>query len=382
MLVTTYKHAKMNMKKFANVSTASSASQFAKAVSYASMIMKENGERFADAAVITELLTMMSVSKKCNHKSNTHKGSISHERVPSDVDKIATQIELMGTNATTNTTENMPTRVNAVTSAIISTIQTMVEFSHTIAFSHTDSHRLVISDVHSTLYAAVIVFAFRIMYLSNNWNSNVEMIVIAEPNTFTSMSVYVGPTDGVTMIKCTDKVVDMYKILSSSRNVNLMVHTYTTEVARMFASTNSNTNANMCWITNLETYQSASVIDSVTSCMDVIAEAVSCSNPNANTIRISTVITHPDVFKNKVASGATYADWFTRLRWFNSMIRHMDVKGMCFDCRVAFTIASPMLLLIKSEDEVVDAVTAANEVANYNAFVGVSGIVDLIDTST
>ena len=69
-------------------------------------------------AVLTEVVTMASVSTKCCHRPPPGTNSITYERCPSDPRKIVSQLDLMNVNMTSDTCANAKTRSNMVASSI------------------------------------------------------------------------------------------------------------------------------------------------------------------------------------------------------------------------------------------------------------------------
>jgi len=367
----------LTVKKFSNVSTIPALAKFGSMVADAHKIIIASGENCRDFAVIAELMMMMSVSRKCNHKSSTNRNSISYERVPANINTIATQFEMMNMNMTTSTIRNTPTRHNRVTSAIIQTIQTITDFSTRI--DNVKTNVIVITNVHSTMYAAVIVFAFRNVYVSKGWGTNVKMIIMAGADTIESMNFYMGVIESVELVLSTDRVMDTYRVMSSNANSNMTVETYMTEVARMCTSVSPCRNTVLCWITNLNTYASVGIINDIIPRSSSIMEAVPCSDPSSNMVRIVTTTVSDNTFDNRVAIINNIPNPFSCLRWFNNMIRHMDISGMCFDCTAAYMVAKPMIDSIGSKDEVISVNAGVDELPSYFAIVSTVGLVNLID---
>ena len=364
-------------KRFSNMNAMQAVNEIDNVIVDAHKTAAANRETFEDKAVVTELMTMMMLSKKCNHRSSTNRGSISYERVPANVSAVATQFELMSMGMTTSTIKNTPTRYNKVTSAIIQTIQTMVDFSTRI--DNAVLNVIMITDVHSTIYASLIAFVFRNMCISKSWNGAAKMIMMVHADMAESVDIYVAATEYVEIIKYTDKATDTYKTMTSISDANVTVHTHTTEIAKMYTSANAHKKVNLCWITDLTTYDSVSMISNVITSSNSVMEAVPCSDPLMNTVRIATVTMSANTIDNKTAIVYGIPNPFSCLRWFNNMIRHMDIDGMCFDCKIAYAVAMPIVVSIQYGDESEMTSAGNDELANFSTVVGTAGIVNLVD---
>ena len=77
------------------------------------------------------------------------------------------------------------------------------------------------------------------------------------------------------------------------------------------------------------------------------SEAVLCSDPEAKTIRTTPSHLDSNMRARKSRSTDPRKSYFGRMRWFKNMIRHMNIDGVCFDCRIALMLARLGAISIK-----------------------------------
>lgn len=351
--------------------------EYGKVVKHAHTIMKKNGEAFLDLAVLAESFTMASISTKCNHTSSRYTSSVSYERVPTDMTKIVTQLDLMHMPMTTNTTTNTKARVNPVSSSISCIIATMVEFSERIENMQKSRHTIVVTDVMSVIHAAMIVFAFRSFYLSKNWHEGIGLVVLAREDTVIGMNRYIGSKDNVIVTTSTDDTTEVFKILNTNEDVNVTVHTHSHQIVNMCLYPSSDINIIVNFVMSVKTIENERTLSLLCARMNGVVEAVPCSDPDLNVVRVSPALVNGDVSRRSIRLMNGNTSRIALMRWYNNMIRHMDLNGACIDCQIMFRIARPLALAMSDGDENENTVRITDAITDFSARVSTKGMVDL-----
>lgn len=374
-----YDYTTINMTAISNRNVMELVDEFVDSMRSGNKIMNENGESFVDAAVLTETLTMGYLSRRCDHTASSSSNTISYERTPKDSTKISTQLDVMNMEMTTNLAKNLKTRKNPVTSALICGIASMIELAERIKTTNEEQFTIIYTNLYSVTHAATIVFAFRNLRACYDWGSKVELILIVDPDTVAAMNAYIGSIENVKMNSTKDVIMEVFKILNHSdyRNTHVTVYTHLIEIAKMCNVAFNDLNVVINLVTTLKTLSDENVIKRLIEETNSIVEAVPCSDPDENVIRVTPSFLSTDPSKRKFKTTERIVSYYSRLKWFNNMIRHMNLDGVCYDCRIAYKVSSSIANAIVSKDENDDESMIEDPLKKFEVIVGTTGIVDL-----
>ncbi|KAI6986054.1 hypothetical protein KC359_g8914 [Hortaea werneckii] len=366
----------MHSTVFCNDNVFGLLDSYAEMMSHGSSILKKNDMMYVDAAVLTETITMGHLSMNCNHTSSTNKGSISYERPPKNVNKIATQLDSMMMGMTTNTVGKLKTRSNEVSSHIACGIMSLVEFAQRIEESNLDEATILFTDVLSVMHAAVIVFVFANMRASRDWGPGINLTMLMKPNTSEAMDAYIGLKENTQIMPCTDSIFETYRILNDNMTKNLTVYTCSDQIANMCLSDYEGSKPILNFITNVNTIPRQTEVLNIYSRMDGVMEAVPCSKPEENTIRITPTINDKSPDSRKVRYQNPRLQIFPRLRWYDNMIRHSSLNGACIDCYIMFKIARPIALAMSDRSVDLDWNKMTEAISRFETIVSTAGMVN------
>ena len=366
----------MITNKFSNKSVMESMVEFENIISIASTIMRQNRDVFTDAAVITEMHTMASLSARCKHIPNANRSGITYERTNKDWSEITTQLDAMNTNMTTNTCSSLNVRTNEVTSSIICAVACMVRFADLVSTEKTYTNKLVITSVKSVTYAAVLVFAFRHFVAFNAWDEHTSMILFMDPDSVRAMNVYVSPKQNVVMIPSTDPVMSLHKVVNEDPISTVSVFTESMMVAKVYTHAFMDRIADLTVITDVNTLEDEKMIINLVEYINGVVEGVPCSDPETNRIMISTGYLDADMTTHKWRNVIKNGNIFSRMRWFTNMVRHVNLKGICFDCRIALMFSTSIVNSIRSVYETRDVPEVVDKLEDFQTTVGVDGMVN------
>jgi hypothetical protein len=360
------------MRTISNRNTISCMKIFEEAMAdgYAKLTKIEGGYR--DAGVMTEVFTMAAISRKCNDTATANRGSISFERTPGDLDKIETRIGSMYTQMTNNTYKGRSVRSNPVTRAILHSIQCMVDISDMIKYGDTNITAIIFTDVLSVTYAAVITLIFRCFCMHFDWDPNVTMYIIADSNTIKAMDVYVGSRYNVETIESVDVVMCTHRLLDRIADGYSYVVTENETVTNMILSRSMNRMSYMSTIVDANTYAKEKEIVEMYTKLEMTVEAMGLSAVKDNSVRVSSIFVTKDMTVKSIETVDENMSIIARMRWFNNMIRHMEIDSFCYDCWVSFKIASVIGRLIADPDFSRDIITDRRTYHNFITTVDLS----------
>ena len=372
--------------RFSNKGMLELMEEFKDVISSGSKIMDESGEAFIDGAVITEIFLMSSLSARCNHLPDPRSSSVAYERVPKEMSKITTQLDLMNINMTTNTCSSVPTRKNGVTQSIVCAVLGLTEFALKIKSMKAQRSVLLITHPKSVTFGSMLIFVFRHFSLHYDWGTNVTMTMLMDQLSIEAMNAYSGVSVGVTLVPTTNTIISAQTTMNAyARNdTYAYIVTESITIANMCASMNEfvvshpRLSMDVRCTTYANTIQDSIAIMGVVDRVDGVMEGVVCSDPVTNAVTITSGFLSEDKSSYKQRNTITCASLFSRLRWFTSMVRHMNLGNNCLDCKVASMISRPLAFSIKRRRtyEMADE----SELDHFTARVGVDGLDDLAVT--
>lgn len=73
---------------------------------------------------------------------------------------------------------------------------------------------------------------------------------------------------------------------------------------------------------------------------------VDVNNPSHCKIKVTPIVTSGNLLESKYLDNQGDLPSRSKLRWFNNMVRHMNIEGLCYDCWLCDTISKSMLLFM------------------------------------
>lgn len=368
------------MTPFSNKNVFRLLNDYTDVMTNACEMFRNSPETYVDAAVLTETITMGTLSMNCDHTSSRNKNSISYERTPSNVNDITTHIDLMHLNMTTNTIGSTKSRVNEVSNHIACGIMSLMEFAERVEQMNGKPSTILMTNVLTVTHAAIIVFVFTILRIYKRWDDNVNLVMLSRPDIMQGMHAYVGLKNNVEIIGCADPIFESYRIVSSSGDVNLTVYTHSDQIADMCTTAFESPDLILNFVTNVNNTARQNFTFNVCSRINGIMEATACSNPDENTIRITPATKSSEPGSNKFRINIENPNVIAKMRWYNNMIRHMSINGICIDCCVMFRIARPIALVMSNRDVDLDETRLIDTISNFQTTVSTIGMADLMIT--
>lgn len=371
-----YRYVYRIMMIYSNKNVTQCMVEFEHAMENGAEIMRSNSELNVDAGVVTEAFTMGYTSKKCDHLTKKDTTNVSYERPPKSLIDITTHLTSMSMNMTTNTFKDGRTRHNPVTSAIVCGIQSMIDFAGYISSNRPGGSTIIFTDVLSVLHAATMAFVFRSLYLHYCWDARVKMILLVRSETMSAMGAFVGSTENVQLVPCNDVFMQLYTIVNTSSTPLTMVNTHSKKIADMCLTAFGDAQPIVNLVTSVKSLVHEHEIAIIVESMNAVVEAVVCSNPVDNLIRITPAITSTDMSSRKVASPSTNVSYIAMMRWYSNMIRHMNMNEMCFDCLIALRVARSIAGAMTNRHMHEFGDVVKDPVRNFRAHVGTVGTTD------
>lgn len=366
--------------RFSNRNLISSINEYTKVMETGIELMRRTGETHVDAAVLTETIMMGEISMKCNHTASQNPNSLSYERPPENPSKIPTQLELINSNMTTNTLGNAKTRVNEVSSMIACGIASFVEFADRIENRNLDSGTILMTDTLSVTHAALMTFVFRNFVVSKGWDEYVSLIMLARSDTSEAMNAYIGRKENVDIIPCVDPITETYKIINAHSDTHLTVVTSSNTIINMCRTRFADSNLILNAVVDVDSLSKQEQIRHLISDIDGISEVVPCSNPNSRTIRITPAYRSGDISLDKPRLETGHTSLIAKMRWYENMIRHMSLNGVCIDCLIMFKIARPIALALSDREVILDEKRLTDPISDFSTNVSTVGMVDSTGT--
>lgn len=125
-------------------------------------------------------------------------------------------------------------------------------------------------------------------------------------------------------------------------------------------------------IVDMITYEDAARAEDLVEKLGGIVEAAAFSDPKKNTVRIASNIRsmepHTDVYNNLERDISMLA----KVRWFNSVIRHMSIELCCYDCWIALRIANSVFQAMTNVKQDVDVESTWKKLSNFSTTANVT----------
>ena len=333
----------MSTFRCSNDSMISKTNRIADMIRHGTAIMATHGPVTADAAVITEAMTMGITSVKCCHTVRKKKGLVAYERM--DPDDIPSYVEDININATicTATNTKSSTRSNLVTCAVISDCISVLEFSDRVMNGSLPEARLVIMGAPSVTHAAMIAYVFECVAVLMSPGVNVKLDLVVDQNTLRPMQVYTGPRANTNVISCNDDIIYASKIMCSSSHTDttIVAHGNQTVSAIMKMAKNQHVHLNL--YLEMNTIKLENEVRYYCTQMNMLVEMCPCSPVDSNTVRMVPVFLSINEVPISLKTRDVTISMFGKMHWYNAMIRHATVGSMCYDCRIAIVISREVL---------------------------------------
>lgn len=315
-----------------------------------SEIIRTCTQIYPDAAVLTEMTMMGSLSVKCNHCPSRRTDVMSFERpIPN---KAPSYIEDMNMCLTANSRpiKNIFVRHNPVTAAIISDSISILEFMDRFHNKPEDIGTIVLATYPSVTHAATIAYVFECISSYAGWNGVVSLNIITDEMTKTAMEAYVGPKLNVKLTHATDQIMCANQIMNSDGCGYTTVITHNHEFSRMLLSRKMRMNVDINMMLSIDTIETEQWIRSRCMKMNMLMETCPCSDPKKNLVRIVPVSMYGDLSEMKIRTKHMNTPIFGCMRWYTVMIRRMKVDNICYDCAIALKLAYSILYLVSGRE--------------------------------
>lgn len=344
------------MNHDAKVIRCSNASMYAKIDRLRNIILNTSDDIrmrahiYPDAAVLTEMTMMGSLSMKCNHYPSKRTDVMTFERPIAN--KIPSYVEDMSMCMTANSRpiKNVSVRKNPVTAAIISDCVSILEFMDRFENSNAEVGTIVLATYPSVTHAATIAYVFECISAYAKWDGVVNMTVIVDESTQMAMNAYVGPRLNVTLLPSMNQIMCVNEIINTEGYGYMTVITHDSTCARMLLSSTKRMNVDINAVMSINSIETERWIRKTCAKMDMLVEMSPCSDPKMNTVRIVPTHKFGDVSEMTTRFKHMSTPMFGYMRWYAVMVRRMKVDKICYDCSIALKLAYPILYLMSGRE--------------------------------
>lgn len=331
---------------------------------------------FPDAAVLTEMMMMGSLSVKCKHCPTKRTDVMSFERpIPH---KVPSYIEDMSMCMTANSRpiKNISVRHNTVTAAIISDSISILEFMDRLQNKPEEMGTIVLLSYPSVTHAATIAYVFECISSYAGWDGLVGLNIITDEMTRTAMNAYVGPKLNVNLINATDQVMYANQLIHTEGcgYMTVISHDYT--LSRMLMSSDPRMDMDFNLLMSVETIENESWIRTACAKRNMLVEMCPCSDPKKNVVRIVPISMNVDVSAMRIRTKHIDTPMFGFMRWYMVMVRRMKVDSICYDCAIALKLAYAILYLMSGREMDMNEMMDDKWVDNFKASVNAKDLLE------
>ena len=293
---------------------------------------------------VAELQTMMDLSMNCNHTARKNSNVFGFERTPEDRGTIPSIIEDMKLPFNANLNAHTNVRKNAVICGFVAVSMAMSELGQRVAYSPNQTHHLVVTSVVSVKQMGMIKMLYEIMQMGQFSNANVKLHAFMDERTRRDANAFLTPNANVhlwnneetgwaelverTRIERKSGSVTLTGYVSSVQSVLPYVMNYAVQYLSVIADAN-----------DIAQLGELSYAAAQANC---IMETVPLSDPQANVLRLTNALVCEGETPYRTVSPPHYWLIGSFISWHTSVIRPMNLGGMCYDCRIAFMLASNM----------------------------------------
>ncbi len=339
-----------------------------------SEILARSGVLLMDAAVITEMTMMGSLSMKCNHTPSKQPNTIAYERghvhdIPSYVEDVC--VNMCGSLYTSN---NAKTRENMVTCAIISDCVSMLEFRDRYSHMGGCTASIFCMDMLSVTHAATVAFVFECVSAYMSWDGLVSMTIVTDENTAIAMNAYVGPRQNVNVVWAKDPHSHACKLVSNCQSQHRTLIVHENEMAYELMNRYKMPNLILNLLVSVTTLEHDYMIRRFCKDSDMLTEMCPCSHSGLNVVRIIPRFLCGDITLCSIKIRDIDTTTFGKMRWYEKMVRRMPVDGVCYDCWMAFTLSRAVLSSITQTEVSTDLQQGG--LPQFSATMSTAGILD------
>lgn len=194
------------------------------------------------------------------------------------------------------------------------------------------------------------------------------------------MNAYIGAKKNVIIIPCRDATMETYRILTANRSKHVTLYTHSDTIVNMCMASFADSQISINFVTEIDTLANEKKVSDLCERMNGVVEAVPCSDPSSNTVRITPAVVHGDMSRRVAIIKRTITSRMALMRWYNNMIRHMDVGGACIDCQIMYRIARPIAFALSDKQIRLDEDGITDAIPNFFVRVKTTGMVNLDDT--
>lgn len=331
---------------------------------------------FPDAAVLTEMTTMGSLSMKCDHYPTKHSHATAFERpVPHKTPSFVDDMNLPMT-ISPRAFKNLHVRQNPVTSALISDCVSILEFMDRFESRPEDVGTIVLGSYPSVTHAATVAYVFECVSAHVGWNGVVSMTIVTDEMTNIAMNAYVGPRLNVNLVHATNQDIYLNQMINSHNYGYMTVITHDYKSSRMLMSLDKATNVDINVVMNLETLKDEMWAKERCKELNLLMETCPCSNPVKNTVRIVPITTYGYIGETSIKYRNMSTPIFGFMKWYTVMIRRMKMDKMCYDCDIAFKLAYSVLFLMSGREMDMSEMTDKQWVDYFTTTVDTEGLLE------
>lgn len=303
-----------------------------------------------DAAILTEMTMMGSLSLKCKHCPTRRTDVMSFERPIAN--KTPSYIEDMSMCMTANSRpiKNVSVRHNSVTAAIISDSISILEFMDRFQNRSEDTGMIVLATYPSVTHAATVAYVFECISSYAGWNGVVSLNIITDEATKTAMEAYVGPRMSVNLTHTTDLIMCVNQFINTDIYGYMTVIAHDHNLSRMLLGTKTRMDVDINVMMSISTIESEWWVRNKCVESNMLMEMCPCSNPKDNVVRIVPISTRGDMSEMAIRTKHVNTPIFGYVRWYTVMIRRMKVEEICYDCAIALKLAYSILYVVSGRE--------------------------------
>lgn len=304
-----------------------------------------------DRLVAREMNNMVNESMQCDHRAKKERNRHVHERVPSDWSTIPTLIEDMKMSFGPCSNKDTYLRRNPVTSIIMSNTMALVEAYVRAVYTTGCRHEIIFDHFESMTHLGMIRVLFGIMQKTIAHDQTITLHACLSQDMYTlANSILVedenmilhGDVDAYTLCQT---IGETYPENTTTMVLNSIVSIH--DIEGMFR----NAQLFVSLTVNLDTVSTMYKVCDLVLRHKLVMEPVLASDPKLNTVRLTNSIVVPQRYANRTIVRSAPEYTIGMLSSYTNRIRPMNLHGMCFDCRMVYSIVDMMLSMTNTRVE-------------------------------
>ncbi len=299
-----------------------------------------------DDVVYEEIIKMSNISTSCYHTSAKHKSSISFERIPREISSIQTIFGSLDTTCTSNIKTQIPTRQNDVTGMLICFITALSDFSSKMTRQNTGSGTFIVTNVMSTVQTTMMAIVFEAFCKCYRWNPSTKLCIITSDKRIKSIRRYITNLEHVGVYE-TDKESALVRRICSTVDdlAEVGVLTLDKDVFELCDEMKAE-NISVHLIMNITSFETMNWCTEKAKKHHYVLQPVVVNESKTPRYMLSTTMTCDSETNTKPLCTVNMRQIMSHYRYYDTMIRHMNINNMCYDCWVCYMISSSMTSLM------------------------------------